>query len=194
MHVPIHDGAQGVQHFQLLIAHGIRRAARRRLHRENAKKLQQMTLHHVPQSTGLVVEVAAPFGTDRLRDGDLNVTDAPPPPQRLEQRITEAQRDEVLNRLFSEIVVDAIDLLLFEDRADQRIDLVGAGAIFAERLFQHHARLRRDEPGLAEIRAHGGEQARRHRQEDDAHDHRRAPSARSRATRSRLSTVASTRT
>ena len=43
-------------------------------------------------------------------------------PQRLEQRVGEAQRQQVLDRLLAEIMVDAEDLLLGEDGGDRVVD------------------------------------------------------------------------
>ena len=64
-----------------------------------------------------VVELAAAFDAEFLGHGDLHVTDAAAPPQRLEQRIAETQRQQVLHRLLAEVMIDAIDLaLLRKDR------------------------------------------------------------------------------
>ena len=45
---------------------------------------------------------------------DLDVGDVLAAPQRLEQRIAEAQREQVLHRGLAQVVVDAEDLLLAE--------------------------------------------------------------------------------
>ena len=74
-----------------------------------------MVLHHVAQRAGLVVELRAPLDAELLGDRDLHVLDAAAAPQRLEQRVAEAQRQQVLHRLLAEIVIDAKDLLLGED-------------------------------------------------------------------------------
>ena len=42
------------------------------------------------------------------------------PPQRFEQRIAEAQRHEILHRLFPEVMIDAVYLPLGERRAHLR--------------------------------------------------------------------------
>ena len=88
--------------------------ARRRLHRDQAQQLQQVVLHHVAQRAGPVVEVAAAFDAHRLGHRDLHVVDRGRVPQRLEQHVGEAQRQQVLHRLLAEIVIDAEDLLLGE--------------------------------------------------------------------------------
>ena len=61
-------------------------------------------------------------------------------PQRLEQRVGEAQRQQVLHRLLAEIMVDPEDSVLGENLADRIVDLAAGCEIAAERLFEHHAR------------------------------------------------------
>ena len=96
------------------------------------------------------------------------MADAATPPQRLEQRIAEPQRDQVLHRLLAEVVIDAIDLLFGEDRAHTAIDELGGGAVVAQRLLEHHARFRCHDPGGREVVAGEREQTRSGRQENDA--------------------------
>jgi hypothetical protein len=54
-----------------------------------------MVLHHVAQCAGVVVEVAARFDAEFLGDRDLDALDPLAAPQRLEQRIAEAQREQI---------------------------------------------------------------------------------------------------
>lgn len=54
----------GVQHLELLGAHGVGREAGRRLHRNERQKLEQVVLHHVAQRAGCFVELAAVLDTD----------------------------------------------------------------------------------------------------------------------------------
>ena len=96
-----------------------------------------MVLDHVPQRPGIVVVRAATLDADALRDGDLDVIDSTAVPNRLEQRVGEAQGHEVLDGLLPEIVVDPIDLLLGEDLADLVVDGAGGDEIVADRLLQH---------------------------------------------------------
>ena len=99
-----------------------------------------MILDHVTHRAGLVVELAAPFDADMFADGDLHMADASAAPQRFEQHVAEAQRDQVLHRLLAQVVIDAVDLLFLEDRADQLIDAFRGGAILSQRLLQDDAR------------------------------------------------------
>ena len=81
-----------------------------------------MVRHHVAQRAGGVVEFAAPLDAERLRDGDLDMVDMVSIPQRLENAVGEAEHQDVLDRLFPEIVVDAIDLALGEHAEDVAIE------------------------------------------------------------------------
>jgi hypothetical protein len=60
-------------------------------------------------------------------------------PHGLEQGVGETQRHEVLHRLFSEIVIDAVDLRFGEDLADRLVQGAGRGTRLAERLFDDDA-------------------------------------------------------
>ena len=88
--------------------------------------------------------------------------------KRFEQRVAEAQCDQVLHRLLAQIVIDAEDLLFLEDRTDQLVDGVGGGAVLPQRLLQHDTRFGRDELGAAQVLAGGCKQVRCHRQEHHA--------------------------
>jgi very-short-patch-repair endonuclease len=70
------EGAQRLQHLELLVADGIGVARGRRLHRDHGQQLQRVVLDHVAQRAGLVVEVAARAHADALGQRDLDVGDA----------------------------------------------------------------------------------------------------------------------
>ena len=74
-----------------------------------------MVLHDVARGPGLFVELAAALDADVLGDRDLHVIDVVAVPQRLEDRVAEAQRDEVLDGLLAQVVIDPEDLPLGED-------------------------------------------------------------------------------
>ena len=70
-----------------------------------------MVLHHVAKGPGAVVEgPAAAFHAHGLSGGDLHVIDILPVQQRLEDRVAEAEGQQVLYRLLAEVMVDAVDL------------------------------------------------------------------------------------
>ena len=98
-----------------------------------------MVLHHVAERARRVVVAAASLDADGFGHGDLDVVDMAGVPQRLEQGIGEAERQQVLDRLFAQVMVDAVDLLFGEYAADLVVDLAGGFQIVADRLLQHHA-------------------------------------------------------
>ena len=87
---------------------------------------------------GLVVVAGAAADVDFLGHGDLHVVDVVAVPDRLEDRVGEAQHEQVLHRLFAEVVVDAVDLLLVEHGVDHLVELLGGGQVGAERLLDDH--------------------------------------------------------
>ena len=105
---------QAAHHLGLLVAHLVRLEQVRRLHRDQRDQLQHVVLHHVAQRAGLVVVTRAALEADGLSDRNLYVVDRRCVPQRLEQRVREPQREQVLHRLFAEIVVDAEDAIFVE--------------------------------------------------------------------------------
>ena len=145
----------------------------RRLHRHDAQQLQQVVLHHVAQRTGAVVEIAARLHAHLLGERDLHVADPGAVPQRFQQRVGEAQREQVLHRLLAQVVVDAKDLRFGEDAAHVLVDLLRGSQVASQGLFQHHPRVGADQPGGRQVLADGREELRCRRQEEDPHVGRR---------------------
>jgi len=112
----------------------------RRLHRDDRENLKQVVLDHVAQCADAVIELAASFHAEFFRDGDLHALDPFASPDRFEQRVAEAQSEQVLHRLLAEIVIDPVDLLLGEDLADFVVDLPRRLQVITERFFEDDAR------------------------------------------------------
>ena len=66
----------------------------RRLHRQEADDLQEMVLDDVADRAGLVVEAPAPLHAELLRHGDLHALDVVAVPDRLEERVGEAEHQQ----------------------------------------------------------------------------------------------------
>ena len=66
-----------------------------------------MVLHHVAQRASTFVIARTILQPDRLGDGDLDIVDAVRIPDRLEEEIAEAQRQDVLDGFLAQIMVDA---------------------------------------------------------------------------------------
>ena len=154
------DRPQRAQHLELFVAHGVGVDAGRRLHGHDAQQLQQVVLHHVAQGAGRVVDTrrglrrrpvsAMVICTSRIRAAV---------PQRLEDGIAEAQRQQVLHRLLAQVVVDAEDLLLAERSLPTPALMASALAqVVAERFFEHHPGQRRDQPVPGQTLADRAEQ------------------------------------
>src|SRR3546814_5661570 len=67
-------------------------------------------------------------------------------PARLEQRVAEAQREDVLYRLLAQIMVDAEGAVLGEDLGDGIVDLAARLQVVTERLFEPDPYVRAREP------------------------------------------------
>ena len=65
---------------------------------------------------GAVVVAGARADAEVLGRGDLDVVDVVAVPHRLEHAVGEPERQQVLDRLLAQVVVDAEDLALVEDR------------------------------------------------------------------------------
>ena len=100
-------GAHGPQQLGLLVAHRVGVERRGRLHRHQRKHLEQVVLDDVADDSGLLVEPGPVLDADRLGDGDLHVVDVAVVPDRLEDRVGEPEREDVLDRLLAQVVVDA---------------------------------------------------------------------------------------
>ena len=124
-----------------------------------------MVLHHVAQCAGIVVVTPAAFESDGFRDGDLHVVDGRRVPQRLEQRVREPQREQVLHRLFSEVVIDAEDAVFVEDAAHRLVDLDARRIVRADRLLEHDAAVLAGETRRGEAQAGRPVELRRRRHE-----------------------------
>ena len=95
-------------------------------------ELKDVALNHVPQGAGSFIEAAASLDTKSFGGSDLYVVDVIAVPKRFEDAIAEAKHEEILNRVFAKIVIDAIDLRLFENVVNNFVKFPGGGEITAE--------------------------------------------------------------
>ena len=98
-----------------------------------------MVLDHVADRAGLLVEAPRPCDAEALGHGDLHAIDVVAVPDRLQERIGEAEIEQVLHRLLAEIVVDAEDRVLGEDRRAASRLSARAEAVAPERLLDDDA-------------------------------------------------------
>src|SRR5882724_1538406 len=101
-----------MQNLCLFVAHSIRRKRHWRLHRCQSNQLQDVIGNHIAQSAGTFVISPAPFHAEILCSSNLDMVDVVSIPDRFEYAVAKTKNQEVLHRLFTKIVIDAIDLIL----------------------------------------------------------------------------------
>ena len=114
------------EHLLLLGAQVLGVEGDRLLHGGERQQLEQVVLDDVAGRADAVVVARAPGDADVLGHRDLHVVDVVGVPDRLEQLVGEAQRQQVLHRLLAEVVVDAEDRVGREDALDDVVELAGA--------------------------------------------------------------------
>ena len=96
-------------------------------------------MNHVADGAGLVVERRTSADIHGFRGGDLNVIDVLVGPERFEHGVGEPQDEHVAHEFLAEVVVDAVDGILFEDAAEGAIQRSGGWKIVSERLLDDDA-------------------------------------------------------
>ena len=99
-----------------------------------------MVLHDVAERARAVVKIAATLDTEVFRHRDLHAFDELPIPQRLEKRIGKAEKEQVLHRVFAQVVVDAKNVCFPEDAVHHPVQCLRCGKIMSERFLDHDAR------------------------------------------------------
>src|SRR4030081_3784225 len=98
-----------------------------------------MVLHYVTKSSSRFVKRAAAFDSDVLCRGDLDMVDVVAVPHILEDAVRETEYQDVLHRLFAEVVIDAEDLVFVEHLVDFIVQRLGGLQIVAEGLLDDDA-------------------------------------------------------
>lgn len=98
-----------------------------------------MILHDVPDYAELVKITATAFGAEGFLERNLDRRDVVSVPGRVEDAVAEPQRHEVLHHFFAKVVVDAVDLLLVEERCKVIGELLGSVRVTTEGLFDDDA-------------------------------------------------------
>ena len=120
---------------------------------------------HVAERAGLLEKGGAALDRQLLGHVDLDIVDVPAVPDRFEQAVGEPKREDVLDGLLAEEVVDAEDLGLVESGVEALVERAGRGQVVPEWLLD-------DQPGAfaeasgAEHRHHRPEGVGRHGQVD----------------------------
>ena len=130
----LHD-PDGTQQLCSFVAHRFGVEQGRRFHGDRRRHLQQVVLDHVAKGACFLIISPASLHADRLGGRDLNIVDVTPVPHRLEDAVAEPEGQDILHRLFAEVMVDAIHLVLVEYRVDLLVQCRGARQVAPERLF-----------------------------------------------------------
>ena len=96
-------------------------------------------MNHVPQRARAVIIAGTVLDADGLGSGDLHMVDVAPVPQGLEHRVGQTEDEDVLHRLFAEVVIDAEDLVLGEYGVDRAVQVTGAVEVMTEGLLHDDA-------------------------------------------------------
>ena len=124
----------------MLVANFVGVEGNGRLHGGHRQQLKEMIRHHVAERAGGFVESAAMLDADRFRRGDLHVVHVVAVPKRLDDVVGKAENHDVLHGLFTEIVIDAINLLFCQDLPQILVELLRGSQVVAKRLFDDDAR------------------------------------------------------
>src|ERR1700680_1892959 len=100
-----------------------------------------MILEDVPNGADFFVEATTSTDAELLRHRDLNAFNVIPVPHRFQERVREPKIQQILNRLFAEEMVDAIDRRLCKGLMKGPVECLRRGEVTAERLFDDHARM-----------------------------------------------------
>ena len=127
--------------------------------------LQQVVLHDVADRADLLVEACrGPADAEALGHRDLHVLDVVAVPDRLEERVREAEVEQVLHRFLAEKVVDAKDGRLREAAMQRVVQLAAPRRDRGRTASRRRRGRRRRSPTARSSSATVREQARRNRQ------------------------------
>src|SRR4030095_8042903 len=98
-----------------------------------------MILNHIADCAGLIIERASALNTKVLRHSNLYALDLIAVPERFQNRILEAEEDHVVHRPFSQVMIDAEDVLLIEGAEQDLIKLLRRGEVVPEGFLNDNA-------------------------------------------------------
>ena len=125
--------------FNLFVPERFAIGSHRRLHRQVDQDLKQMILNHVADGAGLIVECPPALNSEVFRHGDLHTLDLVAVPERLEKRVLEAEENHVMHWPFSQIMIDAEDVLLVESAEQNLVKRLRRRKVVTEGLLNDDA-------------------------------------------------------
>lgn len=70
-------------------------------------------LHNVPNNAKIIKVASSTFGAEGFLESDLDIVDKLAIPDLVEKHISESDHHDVFDHLFSEIVINAVNLIIF---------------------------------------------------------------------------------
>src|SRR5579864_8449019 len=96
-----------------------------------------MILEDVSNGADALVETAAAAHAECFRHGDLRALDVLGIPDGLQKRVGEPEIQEVLDRLFAEEMIDAVDGRLGKGLVEGRVESLGRRQVTTEWFFHN---------------------------------------------------------
>ncbi len=109
-----------------------------------------MILDDVADGAGLVVERPPALNPEIFGHGDLHALDVVAVPERLEERVGEAEEEHVVHRPLPEVVIDAEDRAFVEGAEQDPVELLRRCEVVAEGFLDDDAGVP-DEVGLGQL-------------------------------------------
>ena len=129
----------GFEDFDLFVAHGIAGDVAGRFHGDEREHTEHVVLHHVAEHAVVVEVAAAVLHPEPLRHGDLHAVDVAAVPVGFENHVGEAENHDVLHRLLTEVMVDAVDLPFLQVAVQFAVQFACAIKVAAERFLDDDA-------------------------------------------------------
>ena len=107
-------GANSAVHLNFFVPYMVRFKPDWGFHRDECEKLHHMVLNDVPYNPCLIVEPRPVLYADLLCHCDLHMVYVASVPERFEYAVGKTEEEYVLDSLFSEVMVDTVDLVLIE--------------------------------------------------------------------------------
>ena len=129
------EGPDGRQDLDFLVAERRGFEAVWWLHGDQREQLQKMVLEHVAEDPGAVVIAASLAHVHVFGRRNLHVAHVIAIPDRLENGVGKSKDEDVLNRLFAQVMVNTVDLILAAHGVQLAVERPRRVEVAPERLF-----------------------------------------------------------
>ena len=134
------NGPDRVKNVDFLVANLVGVERHHRLHRHQAEQLQQVVLHHVAQRARAIVITAAMFHAHFFGHRDGHVVHIAPVPNRLEQRVGEPERQDVLHGFLAQVMIDPENLSFVKGTGESAVQRHCERKVVPDGLFDDQSR------------------------------------------------------